>query len=336
MGKMAGLAFIAAGLLWSFREGSSFVFNAYFIRGPAPVPVPDPMLDRNNIILTRYAFNSFPFAPPYASHGYVDPYLENRVLAPDLKKELSSNVVAAEPADAASAIALASTYDGDRTTVLAPALTLAPGVRYAVRFTPTAVPPAGSLLLLGKFVTRQYYLPDSAMGMAHHLPGNAFGFTPTSRDFFPLWTVQTQPEIVGIRYVYEARPAAAIPATFAHVYLQPYSVNSLPIRISSWMPYRAKTSSASAGAWLETPRMYIPGYAATVNGRRARISSSPSGLVAVSLQAGQNDVVLRYPGPWLLRASYWTALATWAAVIAAIVLGARRRWLRAVAASDGA
>jgi hypothetical protein len=168
--------------------------------------------------------------------------------------------------------------------------------------------------------------------MDHRIPGNAFGFTATSRDFFPLWTSQTKPETISFRYAYNEPPKPPVARDFARLYLQPYSIAGLPIKISSWMPYRAQTTAPIAGAWLETPRMYLSGYAATVNGHNADVTESPSGLVAVRLQAGENDVVLRYPGPWLLRASYWLALFTWTVVIGNLIRRAVHRWPRPSAA----
>jgi hypothetical protein len=290
------------------------------------------LLERNNIVLTRYSFSSFPFVPPYFSHGYIDPYLENRVLAPDQKTVLASNVVAAEPSAAATEIPLTAAYDGVQVAVLSPAFAIAPGVRYAARFVPLTPLAPGSLLVAGKIVLRQYYMPDSAMGMLHQVPGNAFGLNVNSRDFFPLWTSQSQPETIGIHYVYDQPPPAPVPVHFARLYLQAYALDRLPVKVSSWMPYRANTTAAATGDWLETPRMYLPGYAATVNGRTADVSASPGGLVAVRLQAGENDVVLRYPGPWLLRVAYGLALLTWLGVVGVLIRNAVRAWPRPAAA----
>jgi hypothetical protein len=325
----AALALVL-GLGWSGREATKFALRDYIHRGggPAPVPIPDAGLQRNNIILTRYAFNPFPFVPPYFSHGYIDPYLENRILNPDLHTVQASNVAAVEPPDNAAQIPVTAVYDGDRAAVLSPAFGIAPGVRYAVRFVPSSPPAAGSLLVSGPSVLRQYFMPDSGMGMQNRVAGNAFGFKANSRDFFPLWTTQAKPETIEIHYAYDERPAQPVPANFARLYLQTYTPESLPIKVYSWIPYGAKLASQEAGSWLETPRMYVPGYAAVVNGQPAEVSPSPSGLVAVRLQAGENDVVLRYPGPWSLRAAYWIALLTWATVIGTVISKTVRHWLR--------
>ncbi len=57
--------------------------------------------------------------------------------------------------------------------------------------------------------------------------------------------------------------------------------------------------------FLETPRVFVPGYAATVNGARGRIVRTPEGLVAVQVATGPQTVVLTYPGPTSLRIAFW-------------------------------
>ena len=71
------------------------------------------------------------------------------------------------------------------------------------------------------------------------------------------------------------------------------------------------TTLSASGAWLETPRLFLPGYVATVNGQPAAVEKSAGGLVMVGLQPGQNAVTLSYRGPWILRSTYYLALATW-------------------------
>ena len=330
--RVTGALFLSACLGWSFREGITFVFHDYFLRGPAPTPLPEPMLKENNIVLTRYSFNPFPFVPPYYTHGYVDPYLENRVLTPDMGGVLEANAVAVRPPDTATRIPMTAGRDSLQVAYMTPHLSLAPNVRYAVRFAPSSPPGKGSLLVTGKVVVRMYYMPDSAAGMNRLVPGDTFGLTKGSRDFFPIWTTEPGPETITFEYHFDAPPEAPFPTAFARVYLQTYNVENLPVRVLSWIPYRAKTAAPASGAWLETPRMFVAGYAATVNGRAAKVSRSPSGLVAIRLESGANDVVLRYPGPWPLRAAYWTALFTWVAVVVLLVRHAVRRWPTAASA----
>jgi len=314
---------------WSFSEACTFVFRAP--NNASAAPSRDIFMEPNDLILTRYAFNVFPAVPPYFSHGYMDPYLENQVLAADQKTVLASNLEAMRPAGD-KPIQLTAYYDGDQVVVLSPQFQISPGVRYAAHFVPSSPPAAGSLLIVGPATQRMYFMPDSSMGMLHAVPTNAFGFTATSRDFFPIWTLLPEPETIGIRYIFNERPATPIAHDFARLTLHSYTIESLPIKVLSWIPYHATASAPNQGAWLETPRMYLPGYAAAVNGHPAEVSRSPGGLVAVRLESGANDVVLRYPGPWPLRAAYWTALFTWVAVIAILVRHAVRRWQAAASA----
>jgi hypothetical protein len=312
------------GAAWSFREGVKFIIRGEWI--VFPIKQAGAQLQLNNAILTRYAFNPFDGVPPYYSHGYVDPYLENRVLGPDRSAVLASNVAAARPPDAAAQIPLSGIYDGARTESLAPKFGIAPNVRYAVRFEAHGALGSGSLLVTGTSVLREYFMPDSALGMVHRVPTDAFGLQPGSRNFFPLWTSQPGTDVVEFRYVFDVPPKNPPPADFARLYLQPYAPSGLPIKVTSWIPYRAAVAIGAPGAWLETPRLYVPGYEATINGLPAPVVRLRSGLVAVGLQPGNNDVVLRYAGPWSLRAAYWIAILTWAAVIMVIV----QRWRRAL------
>ncbi len=315
---------LAIGVNWSFSEACTFVFRAP--HNASVVPPRDIFMEPNDLILTRYAFNVFPAVPPYFSHGYMDPYLENQVLAADQKTVLASNLDAMRPAGD-KPIQLTAYYDGDRVVVLSPQFQISPGVRYAAHFVPSSPPAAGSLLIVGPATQRMYFMPDSSMGMLHAVPTNAFGFTATSRDFFPIWTLLPEPETIGIRYIFNERPTTPIAHDFARLTLHSYTIESLPIKVLSWIPYHATASAPDPGAWLETPRMYLPGYAATANGRTAMVSKSPGGLVEVGLQPGNNDVILSYPGPWPLRASYWLALLTWAAALAIFAVRACQRLL---------
>jgi hypothetical protein len=91
--------------------------------------------------------------------------------------------------------------------------------------------------------------------------------------------------------------------------------------VESWTPYRAHVIAPSA-AWLETPRTFLPGYRARVNGKTVAPSRSPSGLVMFPLEPGENAVTLDYPGPPVLRFAYVFSLGAWAAVA---LLALRRR-----------
>jgi hypothetical protein len=303
---------LAGALAWSGREAAKFIRH-----GAASAQSEEQARLTHgiqNIYLTRYSFNIFLPVPAYYSHGYVDPYLENRVLGPDGRAVLVSNLTSVRPPDHFASVPLVADYNATyHFARLSPGFTLAPGVRYAARIDLNMPAASAVLVAQGLRTFRQYFLPDSSFGMVHQVPTHSFGYLPTSSDFFPIWT-SPLPDQIALLYAFNDPAPASMPANFGRLYLKPYAVEDLPIKISSWIPYRATLRSPIAGAWLETPRIYLPGYAAQVNDHPARLMRSPDGLVAIALDPGENRVQLRYPGPWLLQASYWIALLTWAAV----------------------
>src|ERR1035438_5483123 len=99
-------------------------------------------------------------------------------------------------------------------------------------------------------------------------------------------------------------------ATFAHVYVVSYDPENLPLHIFEHIPLRIRTRAIQEG-WLETPRIFIAGYRATVDGKVAGVGRSKDGLVMVRVPSGNSIVELDYPGSLLLRASFWTSFVGW-------------------------
>jgi len=88
-------------------------------------------------------------------------------------------------------------------------------------------------------------------------------------------------------------------------------------------PYRVHVRTARGG-WLETPRIFIPGYRGRVAGRPSLPERSPDGLVMLPVPSGESDVELSYEGTPILLASFWISLLAWGA---ALVCWPRRHWL---------
>jgi hypothetical protein len=307
---------LAGALGWSGSEALKFVRHGIATTQPGDTA---PLTHgAHNLYLTRYSFNIYLPVPGYYSHGYVDPYLENRVLGPDGRTVLASNHASVRPPDSVPPVLLTTDYNPTyHFSTLSPSVTLQPGIRYAARLDLVRPIPSGALVARGDRTLRQYFLPDSAFGMVHAVPTRSFGYLPSSSDFFSLWTSPAAADAVRLSYAYDDPAPATVPSDFGWLRLKPYAVEALPVKITSWMPYRATASVPAGGGWLETPRIFLPGYAARVNGRSARIRRSPDGLVAIALAPGENQVVLRYPGPWLLQAAYGIALLTWATALLA-------------------
>jgi hypothetical protein len=303
-------------LAWSGYQADFFLARG-FQNTSSPATAQIAALPQNRI-LTRYAFSSFPHSPPYYSHGYVDPLLENRLLSIDTQQEIISNhrallgeagIIRAEgPVPARS-------YGGDRPFFeLFNAFPIEPGHHYALEIDFNHPELTGSLVVAGTTVQREYYLPDSGTGLPAISPSTAFGALPTSARSFSLRSTAPGTETLLLQFI-SSVPVPRDISTFGHYVLREFDPARLPVAVTGWTPYRANVTSPTA-AFVETPRVYIDGYAAAVNKQAVPVSRSPGGLVMIPVGAGQSGVKLYYPGPLSLRVAYFFSLAAWTGVIA--------------------
>jgi hypothetical protein len=328
--RTRGLAVLLAVLfgagLWSGHEAFLLVSALH-----ATVAEPEEMaiaLRPENLQLARFAYASFAQAPGYASHAHEDPELENRLLERPSLKLMAANADAAAPkvqpdSDldtlprlAQAGLWVATSDNHKRIYQLTPALRLAPGQRYALRLDFLEPGKEGVLQIANHDLFREYLLPDSGVGIA--AASLAFGSLPTSSHVAALEQrspFSTQPEL---RFVAPVQTGEKF--DFARFWLFTYDSSNLPVRVLSWIPYRAETETA-VPAYLETPRIWQRGWRATVNGRRVATGESPQHLVMVPLEPGTSEVVLTFRSPPWLEAWFWLCLTGWAALFGE---GARR------------
>lgn len=313
-------------LHWSGVEASYFVQNG-LRRTTAPGTGRAAHRPANEI-LTRYAFNLFPLAPPYFSHGYIDPLWENRILASEPSVELASNYAAAVgPAATVRAEGEITAQDlGSGYYMLLDQLPLLPRRRYSLEFSFAHPELTGTFLGESKTLIRTYDMPDSGIGLPFAGKPTGFGSLPSSKKAMSLANDSSQEDAFRVQFVANAPVTADIKAYGRYV-LREYDPATLPVRVESWTPYRAHLEAAPAGAaWLETPRFFLPGYRAVVNGRSAPVARSPGGLVMVAIPPGGSQVELTYPGPLSLRLCYYVSLFGWVMVAGIAVLLAWRRF----------
>ena len=325
-GTVGGVCFIvlAAVGLWTWQEGRKLAGIALTSYRPAATAAT--WLGPQNVVLSRYAYSTFAFVPGYVSHGYMAPLLENRILAHDTLALMTANADRAAlpvrpdagsehiPRLVASGLLTAQQDPGGKFYLLTPPLPLRAGEHEAVRLQVLEATESGLLQFSGPDLYREYLLPDSGLGLDHHGPPLAFGALPTSSKVIPLEAARTGQELTA-RYFpdgYSMRKRYA----FARYWLFRYAPADLPVVVRSWIPYRAETEVA-VPAWLETPRIWLKGYRAQVNGRPAAVRRSPENLVMVELPPGRSDVTLTYQAPWWLRLSFWSCAGAWLVVIAA-------------------
>lgn len=299
---------IVVALLWSGHEARKFLHGSWEIR-QSRAPSTD-LLRSENILLTRYSYGLFGARPRYFTHGVTDPALENRVLAEDLRTIVIDNYRAAAAGGGAAT--------GDHALVAGPVglgtkLPLGAGQSHLVELVaPADASVKGTLIFAGRSVQRVYALPE--YGESH-----SFGLGGQHQPFIPFRLSDGAADELSAVFVPEDRSATASLDGRIHLRLIPYAPSALPIRVQSWIPYRAAVRTPVAG-WLETPRLFQPAYRATLDGKSAEVRRSAQGLAAVWVPAGDSVVVLRYVAPLGLAMAFWLSFLTLAVGIGGVGL----------------
>lgn len=293
---------LAAGVVWSVLNAIPLVSLRAEQRHASALSI-DRTLSENHV-LTRYAYLVFGRQPGYYSHGHVEPLYENRFLSMDGWQPIGGNPDAIRDGLAGRVLTegLLSAALAHRGAPwqISPKFTLAPGQRYVLETRFSQILEPGVLLVNGRNLERIYGLP---------LYGErfAFGAGPESSPLLPLHTSATSPIDVSLQYVSQQPGSTTDFSHFGTYRWIEVAPDALPIRVTGWIPYQAEVN-APAAAWLETPRMFQPGYRATVDGRSVTPEKSPEGLVAVPVPSGRSTVVLSYHPPVLLQSGYWISL----------------------------
>lgn len=293
---------LAAGTAWSTHNHEKFVRNGYgAIRSTGN---PRDFDRTENLRQFAYIFSNLPLSP-YLLNGVADYHLESRLLrGDDPNVELGETVpwpdVRWQP--------LQATTDelNSRFLNLTPTLTLNPGEHRLLRFRFVDRAYDGVLVMRGpRGWYREYFFPNAGFGE------KSFGVDPARPKTVAIWNASEVPQPVEMVFILNAIPNEKMPpAVFADLAMTSYDPAHLPIQTRSLIPYRAHTE-VSAPAWLETPRMFIPGYRANVNGHVTPVQRSPNQRVMIRLEPGANDIALRYVGTAALWTAFVVSTATW-------------------------
>jgi hypothetical protein len=298
----AALAWVlAACCAWSLWE------SRQFMRAAAERTASAEVTERNqrpeNLFLTNDSYGLFGSLPPYFSNGVMNPLGQARLLSPATGQRLPApdrRILASGP--------LSGTVDANPGVLrLGASVHLDPGRRYALEFAFERPGIQGVLQFSGTSMFREYSLPSSGEALA-------FGSGPGNAHRIALWTSDPAGDDVTLRFIPTApgeKPEDF--ERFGSYRLVGIDPDREPVDVRSLMPFGARVRS-DASALLETPRMYMPGYLATVDGRPASVSMSQAGLAAVQVPAGTHSVSVWFRGRTLLRASYVCAILAWAGV----------------------
>ncbi|HEY5078464.1 MAG TPA: hypothetical protein VII43_01400, partial [Opitutaceae bacterium] len=306
------------GIAWSGYEAFVFISRITGISASESRMALSP----DNLQLTRYAYSSFDYAPAYFSHSYMEPWFENRLLdrhsldlivqnADGAAPEAPPGPAPADPSLVQTGLLTATVIAGSSFYQLSPQMTLEPGKRYALRLEFLEPDKPGTLQFMHPSMFREYGMPDSGAGIKRanqQVASLAFGSGPTNSHVIPMAVSGPGPFAISGMFIANEGRRKTYP--FARFWLHTYDRKRLPIDVQSWIPYRAKVESP-APAYLETPRMWLAGWRATVNGQPAATLRSPENLVMVPVAAGASSVTLEYHATASLTAAFWLSTAGW-------------------------
>ena len=304
-------AILLIAIIWTGWQGTRFISRGFSTQ---QVAIQRGHISGNiNLTGISYALLGIPGS---FVNGVMDPAFEFRLLAPYDGREVYSNWRVPLPAmsDNQSGFLEARISNNQEILDLSPPLSLQPDTRYRLTLNFLVPPAEATLQLIGPTLFRQYPLPISGYP-------RGFGMQPGNNPQLTLWTSQSKTEEVRLRVVGQGLNSGPwANRRFAGYKLERIQSTALPIQLESLLPLRAKVNANIAG-YLETPRVYIPGYEAEVDGRSVRVQPSPEGMAMVPVPAGQSRIELRYPGPQITRIAFWISFAGWLSVgLGSIVL----------------
>jgi hypothetical protein len=286
---------LGALVIWSGYQTVPFLQHSRMLTGTAIAT--DRNLRPENAMLDAYAYLLLPI-PSYFSHGKTDPFIESRLI------DGSGTVLVGPMEDAAimegygfhKIRATTNTIpNSTRWFAAEPGITVEPHEHLLVRFEfDPKLDYTGYMILEAEHAYREYHLPDSGRP-------EAFGMGGSHTSVLSLWNTGSTPEHYKISESTE--PGNDVPhvgALFANLFVSKLDASLLPVSLESFIPYRARVRSPEGGA-LETFRVYLPGYRATVDGNDVTVTESREHLASVVVPPGVHEVELRFVGTLKLR-----------------------------------
>lgn len=318
--RWIGRAAVAAAAFWTIYEARPFIARGFGDRWPLSTSQGAFRPSNLDLTVTSYAFFGLP-----STHvnGVIDPQYEFRFLRGG-SEETGSSFDA--PLTTAPVV--------DRGVLKAGRpmrLTLQPGRRYLLTYSFLTPPVTGNLEFVGPLIHRIYGLPSAGSA-------KGFGMLGGQPRSIPVWTDGERQEVIEVHL--NVSGAQIAPGTdFANYALQEVRPSDLPIRLIGLIPLQFTVEAPGSGYTVETPREFLFGYEATVNGRRVTPLISPDRRVMVPVPPGHSEVVLQYRGPIVVLVSFWLSVGCWAGFFAWALGGSKvssRPFLAAARPAAGA
>jgi hypothetical protein len=153
---------------------------------------------------------------------------------------------------------------------------------------------------------REYLLPISGQPYS-------FGVAPEASKVLSYWNSGMMPATYNFSHKLAPDHTLEPGQLYADIVYSHYLPANAPIEVESWIPYRVRVTSEQQG-FVETPRVYMPGYVAKVDGGLAPVLKSNQHLVMIPISPGEHHVEVSYVGTWRLWLALWISALTWIAL----------------------
>ncbi|HEY4990283.1 MAG TPA: hypothetical protein VII09_10775, partial [Opitutaceae bacterium] len=296
---------VALASLWTVYQAEPFINRGFSNQWTRAATEAGYRPSNRDLTITSYAFVGL---PPTFNYGVIDPDFEFRVLR-DGRDEIASPLSAALATAPVVQRGKLTPHTRAHDTATSGGITLVPGHRYLLNFAFRIPPVHGFISVVGPVIQRGYALPEAGLS-------KGFGMLEGERRSIPLWTDSSKPELIEIHLDVTDRAVDLKPfSDFGDFTLQDVNMDSLPVRVHSQSPLRFTVESPEAQCTVETPRRYLEGYEAVVNGIRVTPLMSPYRQVMIPLPAGRSEVELRYKGPAIVTTAFWVSALSWVAFL---------------------
>ena len=295
---------VFAALAWSGCQAWPFLRHNRALQYSAERTAATHRLENVDVGISSYAFLGF---PSWFSNGPMDPEYGLRLLNRADLSVLVSNDPAGRKQPAAATGRLRIVRTEANLSSLEPQLTIEPGRRYRLRFHFLTPAIHALLYLRGPTTWREQTLPS-------YVGPKGFGMEQGNSPEIGLHTSSTRPEQVTLT-LNNLDNAHWDWSDFADFTLEEVDRGALPLQLIRLVPELECRFDAPQDCWLETPRMYLKGYAAWVDGHPAQVERSQESEIMVAVPAGKHTLELKYIPPPLLRDSFWAAVCGWIAVV---------------------
>jgi len=300
-----GLVYLGLLLAWSAREASVYQRRIDVIRTSPEAS--KHVLDPERITFGRASAQILGNTNPYFSQGHMEAAAEYRWTAGD-NGPVWADGITLRRGEMASVTKAELIFRAEGAN-MAPAGFAVPAGGAILTFDFHGSSPHGILELKLPNFTLDFVLPNEPMSAA------GFGAGPNSRRSVLLRNPDPAPRALQVLFWPRGRSAVpSKPGPWASLQLQRWDPAQQVVRIRQLMPTVLELDAEREG-WLESPKVWIPGYAAQVDGQSVPVRRSAHGVVAVPVPAGRHVVALAYRGSWALRLSYMVSLAAWLMVI---------------------